>query len=101
MLKYHVTILYLIFERCRQLQFSLNLNKCIFYKPFGTLLGHMVCKDGALVDPTKIAAITNLEAPTNVHTLRLIPGHTGYYKRFIKGYTAITTLMEWLLNQLE
>jgi len=33
------------------------------------LLGHIVCKGGVLVDPVKIAATVNLEAPTNVRTL--------------------------------
>lgn len=42
---------------------SLNLNKCIFFVPYGILLGHFFCKKGLMVDPTKIEVIINLEAP--------------------------------------
>ena len=42
LLKKHATLLRIMFDRCRQLQISLNLNKCIFAVPFGTLLGHVV-----------------------------------------------------------
>jgi hypothetical protein len=53
-------------DRCRQFQISLNLKKCIFYAPFGILLGHVVCKQGLLVDPAKIVAIVNLRPPNSV-----------------------------------
>jgi hypothetical protein len=40
----------------------------------------------SLVDPTKIVVIIDLEPPTSVRQLRETLGHTGYYKKFIKGY---------------
>jgi hypothetical protein len=43
MLKEHVALIHLIFDRCRELQISLNLIKCIFCVPHGNLLGHIVC----------------------------------------------------------
>jgi hypothetical protein len=60
-------------------------------------LGHIVCKQGLLVDPTKIAVIVNLQPPKTVCQLRATSGHTGYYKKFIKGYAKITTPMEKML----
>lgn len=44
----------------------LNLNKYIFVVPFGTLLGHIVFKDGVCVDPAKVAKIVNMDPLTNV-----------------------------------
>ena len=73
-------------ERCHYYQIDLNLRKCIFCAPFGDLLGHMVCHDGILVDPAKIAIILDLPPPTKVKQLRETLGHTGYYRKFIKGY---------------
>ena len=64
--------------------------------PIGILLGHIVCKQGLLVDPTKIIVIVNLPAPKIVCQLREMLGHTGYYRKFIKGYVQITTPMEKL-----
>jgi hypothetical protein len=73
-------------ERYRQCQISLNIKKYIFKTPFGILLGHIVCKQGLLVDPAKIAVIVNPPPPKIVRQLRETMGHTVYYKKFIKGY---------------
>jgi hypothetical protein len=77
----------------------LNLKKCIFFSPFGFLLGHIVCKQGFLVDPSKIAIIVDLPPPTSVKEMCIMLGHTGYYRKFIKGYAQITTPMEKLLKK--
>jgi hypothetical protein len=44
LLKYHIEVLKLMLDRCRQCLISLNLKKCIFCAPFGIFLGHVVCK---------------------------------------------------------
>ena len=63
LLKKHVEALRLMLAKCRQHQISLNLKKCVLCVPFGTLLGHVVCKQGLMVDPSKIAIIVNLPPP--------------------------------------
>jgi hypothetical protein len=62
-------------------------------------LGHIVCKQGILVDPSKITIIVNLPTPKTFCHLRATLGHTGYYQKFIKGYAQITTPMENLLRK--
>ena len=62
----HVGALRLMLLKCRENQISLNLKKCIFCVPFGILLGHVVCRQGLMVDPTKIAIIVNLPPPASV-----------------------------------
>ena len=86
-------------DKCRQHQISLNLKKCIFCAPFGILLGHIVCKKGLMVDPAKIAIIVNLPPLKSVKQLRTTLGHTGYYRKFIKGYAQITAPMEKKLKK--
>ena len=86
-------------ERCLQHQITLNSNKCIFYTPFGILLGHIVWKQGLLVDLANIALILSFPPPTNVKMLRATLGHTGYCRKFIKGYVVITTPMENILEK--
>jgi hypothetical protein len=76
LLKYHVEVLRLMLERCRQCQISLNIKNCIFGTPFWILLGHIVWKQGLLVDPAKIAVIVNLPPPKLVRQLRETLGHT-------------------------
>jgi hypothetical protein len=57
LLNNHIETLCLMLERYRQFQVILNLKKCIFYAPFGIMLGHVVCKQGILVDPAPIVVI--------------------------------------------
>jgi hypothetical protein len=51
------------------------------------------------VDLAKIIVIVNLPVPKTIHQLRATLGHTGYYRKFIKGYAHITTPMEKLLRK--
>jgi hypothetical protein len=62
-------------------------------------LGHIVCKQGLLVDPSKISIIVDLPPPTSVRQLCTALGNTGYYRKFIKGYAQITTPMEKILKK--
>jgi len=99
LLKDPIWSLRLMLDRCRQYQISLNLKKCIFGVPVGILLGHTVCKQGLMVDPAKIAIIVNLAPPGSIKQLRTTLGHTGYYRKFIKGYAQITAPLEKLLKK--
>ena len=99
LVKRHVVSLRLMLNTCLKYQISLNLKKCIFCIPYGILLGHVICKQGLMVDPAKIAVIINLEPPKNVKQLHATLGHTGYYRKSIKAYVQITASMEKLLKK--
>ena len=86
-------------ERCRQIQLSLNLKKCIFLTPIGILLGHVVCKDGIKVDMAKIKIILDLKLLTNPKQIRVFLGNTRYYWNFIRQYSDITFPLDELLRQ--
>ena len=101
LVKYHITNLGLMLERCQPHQISLNLQKCIFCVSFGILLGHIICKEGMLVNHAKILIIVNIPQATMVNPLRETLGHTGYYHNFIRGSTTITTPMEKMLKKDE
>ena len=79
----HIESLHMMLDHCREYQIALNSKKCIFCASFGVLLGHVVCCNGILVDPTKIAIILDLPPPTLVTQLRSVLGHIGYYHKFI------------------
>lgn len=78
-MKKHSSLLKIMFDHWKKLQISLNLKKCIFVVPFGTLLGHIVCNDGVCVDPAKVAKIVNMDPPANLKQLKSTLGNTGYY----------------------
>eukprot|EP00253_Pinus_taeda_P005691 PITA_05691 len=73
----------------------------VYMVPFWTLLGHIICRDGVCVDPTKFAAIVHMDLPCNVKQLGATPVHTRYYRRFIRNYASITALMEKFLKKME
>ena len=99
LIKYHIESLRMLMERCLQYKIDLNLRKCIFYAPFGALLGHVVCHDGILVDLAKITIILDLPPPTTIKQLREMLGHMRYYRKFIKVYVEVTSPMERLLKK--
>jgi hypothetical protein len=101
LLKYYVVLLRMIFDRCHELHISMNLRMCIFFIPHGNLLGHIVCKEGVLVDPAKFAVILNMQPPTSAKVLRSTPRHIGYYHRFIRRYETITASLDKLLKKFE
>ena len=99
MLKDHCKWLILMLERCRQIHLSLNIRKCIFFTPIGTLLGHIVCKEGIKVKFAKIKIILDLKALVNPKQVRVILGHTSYYRKFIRHYSDMTYPLEELLKE--
>ena len=99
MLKDHCKWLRLMLEWCIQIQLSLNIKKCIFLTPIGILLGHIVCKEGIKVDFAKIKIILDLKILVNPKQVRVLLGHTGYYRKFIRYYSDMTYPLEELLSE--
>ena len=48
--------------------------------------GHRLTPDGIKVDPKKIEAITQMEAPQNVANLQSFNGMINYLKKFTQSY---------------
>jgi hypothetical protein len=99
LLQNHIECLRLMLDKCRQCQISLNLKKCIFFSPFGVLLGHIVCKQGLLVDPSKIVHYSRFTPSYFSQTVVHYAGTYWILQKFIKGYAQITTPMEKLLKK--
>ena len=54
-------------------------------------LGHVIYKDGIIMDPNKIEAVINWDRPTHVSEVRSFLGLTGYYRRFVERFSRIMT----------
>lgn len=99
LVKNHVSNLHMMLDACMKHKISLNINKCVSCFPFGILLGHVVCQQGLMADPTNIMIIINLAVLTSKKQMFSILGHKNYYKNFIQGYALITTPVEKFLKK--
>lgn len=69
---------------------KLNKEKCVFSTQELIFFGHVFNAKGVSVDPEKVKAIVDMEAPKNVNEVRSFLGMTQYVSRFIHGYSGLT-----------
>ncbi len=71
----------------REVNLKLNPSKCCFAAKTITFLGHVVSKEGIRPDPGKIEAMLHFPTPRNVTSVRSFLGLTGYYRKYVRGYS--------------
>lgn len=64
-----------------------------------SILGHIVSVDGIQVDPNEITAIMDWKSPKNSTRVQSFLELAGYYKRFINGFSIITSPLAKLLKK--
>ena len=75
--------------------------KCDFWLEEIKFLGHVVSKDGILVDPSKIETVVDWKVPSYVHEKRSFLGLASYYRRFIEGFSKLASPMTKLTRKGE
>ena len=85
--------------RCQETNLALKHEKCKMLMTVGIVLGHHISAIGIKVDPTKIEVISKLSPPQSQKEVRHFLGHAGYYRRFIKNFTTLSTPMFKLLTK--
>ncbi|KAA3457096.1 DNA/RNA polymerases superfamily protein [Gossypium australe] len=89
------TVLQILQDRQLYAKFS----KSEFWLKEVRFLGHIVSSDGIRVDPGKISTIAEWKPPKNVSEVRSFLGLADYYRRFVKGFSMISTPMTRLLQK--
>lgn len=67
----------------------LKPEKCEFHKKEVTFLGYVVSTTGIKMDPAKVETVLKWQAPTKVKEVQSFLGFANFYRRFIRGYSAI------------
>ena len=62
-------------------------------------LGHIISKEGIVVDPIKVEVIKDWPRPTNISEIRSFLGVVGYYKRFVEEFFNLTIPLIMLIKK--
>jgi hypothetical protein len=68
-------------------------------RPEVSYVGYIVGQHGVSPDPQKLEAISLLEPPDSLKSLRSFLGITGYWRRFVKDYARIAEPLRPLLQK--
>ncbi|KAL0554193.1 hypothetical protein IC582_008110 [Cucumis melo] len=89
----------MVFVVLRDNQLYVNHKKCVFAHSKIQYLGHQISKPVVEADEDKIRSMVNWPRPSDVTELRGFLGLTGYYRRFVQGYSNIATPLTKLLQK--
>ncbi len=64
-------------------------SKCELFKTDVEFLGHRVGRDGVSMMADKVAAVSEWPTPTKVFDVRAFLGTAGYYRKFIRNFSAL------------
>lgn len=88
-LEEHKNNVQLVFNRLRENNLKIEIDKCKFFAKSTEYLGHIMTTEGFKPNPNKIEAIQKLKLPETAKQIKSFLGATGYYRKFIKDYAKI------------
>ena len=94
----HLIRLQAVLERFQEHGLKLKPSKCQFFRTEITYLGHKVSKDGMSPSQDNLRGIAEMAPTTTYMGVREFTGATGFYCRFIKGYSKIAKPLNDLLS---
>ncbi len=88
-----------VFDRCRKFGISLNPKKSIFAIKEGKLLGHIISKEGVVIDHKRVSTIKTLSLPRNKKEIQAFLGKINFLRRFNPNYSEIVNDMTNMLRK--
>jgi hypothetical protein len=91
--------MWMVLQKLQDNQLYAKFSKCEFWIDKVSFLGHIIYNGGISVDPVKVRDIMAWKIPSTVTEIRSFLELTGYYRRFIEGFSKIAKLMTSLLEK--
>ena len=66
----------------------------------GSFLGHIVSSEGIRVDSKNIEVVKQWPRPTSATDIKSFLGLEGYYRRFVEGFSSITSSLTRLTQNM-
>jgi hypothetical protein len=82
-----------VLEILRKNRLIAKKSKCSFFFKQISFLGFVIGNGKVLTDPEKVKKVKDWPTPTSIKDCQSFLGLTGFYRRFIKGYSKITAPM--------
>lgn len=98
-LQEHMTNLEKVFNRLRESNFKIQMDKSEFLQLETAYLGHIISREGIKPNPDKIAAIQKYPLPKTNKEIKQFLGLLGYYRKFIPDFARITKPMTKCLKK--
>ena len=94
-----IKYIHIILETLRKHQLYAKLSKCKFIKQCVEYTRYFISEQGITIDSRKIDTIHNWPTSTNISELRSFFGLASYYRKFVKGFSAIASPLIALLHK--
>ena len=98
-LEEHVVHVKKVLSRLRKYGLICKLSKCEFHVTSVSFLGFIISPDGISMEPDRVTAITEWPVPKSVQDVQIFLGFANFYRRFIEGYSRITSPISALLRK--
>ena len=89
----------MLLQRLEEVNLKLKPSKCVLLQKEVNFLGHVVSAEGVSTDPDKIKLIVEWPTPTNLKKLRGFLALSGYYRKFVWGYSEISRPLNLLTKK--
>lgn len=89
-LQEHIVRLKQVFQKLRESNLKIQLDKSEFLQKEVAFLGHIITTEGIKPNPDKIKAILQFPIPKTTKEIKSFLGLLGYYRKFIPNFAKIT-----------
>jgi len=97
--KQHLEHLKRVFQKCRKFGISLKPKKSHFTVEEGKILGHIICKEGIRIDPSRVEGILNIGTPRSKKEVQSFLGKVKFLRRFIPNLAKIINHINFILRK--